>query len=83
MPILVHGAFWTAERITYAVFAVLFGFVAYWFFAKAYQLGSVPPQPNQPPSPLIAISTALGAFFAGTAGAFLQSLAKAFIEDRK
>jgi hypothetical protein len=83
VPILVHGRFWTAERVTYAIFAIVFGIVAYFFFSKAYELGSILPKPDQPPSPLIAISTAIGAFSAGTAGGFLQSLAKAFIEDRK
>lgn len=83
IPVMIQAQFWTAERLAYALSALVFGIAASFLFYKAYQLGSIPPAPNQPPSPLIAISTAAGAFFAGTAGSFLQSLAKAFIEDRK
>jgi hypothetical protein len=83
VPVMSQQRFWTIERGIYAVLAFVFGLAALFFFFKAFQLGSSPAQLNQPPSPLIAISTGIGAFCAGTSGSFLQSLIKALVEDGK
>ncbi|HKO60735.1 MAG TPA: hypothetical protein VJV03_06205 [Pyrinomonadaceae bacterium] len=83
IPILNHYTFWTTERIIYALLVVVFSISAAAAFWKALSLGSIRVTPGEPPSPLITIATALGAFFAAIAGSSLQSLVKAFFEDSK